>query len=165
MKLAIRLFTLLIFASFALLSCNKKLRPNSKKYQKLYISVETTPCFGTCPVYKMDISAHNLATLNAVKFTEPHQVTGEYNISLTDEETFNLLAEAYHLPWDSFEKEYRSNYSDLPGAIITFSKNAGDTTSVFFERDFAPQELEQIAKKIERFRTTLDWGSAKEILE
>lgn len=146
-------------------SCNKKLRPNSKKYQSLYIAVEATHCFGTCPIYKMEIWAKGSAKLDARRFTEPHQTVGEYKISLQDTMAFNLLAEAYQLPWDTYGKEYRSNYSDLPGAIITFSKNAGDTTRVFFERDFGPKELEQIANKIEGFRTTLDWGKAKEIFE
>jgi hypothetical protein len=158
---SISAFILLVSVS----SCKAKLKKNSKKFQKLYLSVQTTPCFGTCPIYKIQVFGNGNATLNAERFTENHHFAGEYHIELPDSTLLELFSMAYPLNWNNYQKEYRSGYSDLPGVVISFSKTAGDTMAIYFEKNYGPKELELIADKIEQLRIQMNWGKAKEILE
>lgn len=158
-----RILALILVISFS--ACKAKLKKNSKRFQNLYLSVQTTPCFGTCPIYKIQVFGNGNATLNAERFTENHHFAGEYAIELNDSILLDLFSIASPLNWNKYQKEYRSGYSDLPGVVISFSKTAGDTTDIYFEKNYGPKELELIADKIEQIRIQMNWGKAKEILE
>jgi hypothetical protein len=150
------LLTLLIAAFFLSCANNKKL--SKKQREAFYVSIEKTPCFGRCPIYKLSITDQK-AFLNAYRFTENigdlcNDIDGKWYRDLQDTCAF--------VNWGSFNNEYLTGYTDLPSTIIKFSVKPGDTTEVRYESDLAPLELRNIATLLHNYQLKMqaNWPAA-----
>jgi Domain of unknown function (DUF6438) len=140
------IFFLLLAATFS--SCkSQKLASDT-----LIISIEKTPCFGTCEAYKLDIYASGL-----VKFTgiSNHQMIGKYQSTiekLSLQEIRNKFREANFF---SFKNEYTSKMSDLPTIYLYFKDGAVEKKI----QDYygAPLKLKELEKLIEDLVVALKW--------
>lgn len=149
MKWAVSILPLLIFVS-----CSKQNKVSSNKLKQFYISSETTPCFGACPIYSLKINGKSEAVLAAGRFTEQ---AGNFSAELSTEVMQSLSKQAYSADWKNYKDRYMTGYSDLPSTILRFSSEAGDTTTVVFEFGAAPSILDSIAQTIDRIRTQTVW--------
>lgn len=145
-------------------SCASMPKMGSKRYKKLYLSVEATPCFGSCPIYTFELNGENKATLSKVRFINLKDEI-DYRADLNKENAFELFALAHKQGWDTLKKDYRSGYADLPGRIIRYSSAVGDTATVFFEFGNAPIFLEKIARSADSIRKSTIWAPLNVVYE
>lgn len=101
------------------------------------IALERTPCFGTCPVYKVEIHSDGNIKYVGKEFSDPK---GEYEtfIPITEVEVLRkAIIEANFL---NLKDVYDNMYiSDLPSAITTLTVNGKQVKSVKNRYDPPPQ--------------------------
>ncbi|MDB9882350.1 DUF6438 domain-containing protein [Bacteroidia bacterium] len=150
----ITILTLLMAAFF--FSCSPKNKLSKKEQKFWYLSVEKTPCFGTCPIYKIEINGLAEADKDAKRFMDE---LGLFKATI-DKETFSeLVSLTKTADWKNYKSEYLTGYSDLPSTIIRFSEHAGDTICIRYESTKAPIELQNLADKVDSLSTLSIWES------
>jgi len=151
-----KILTLLLAAFF--LACNSpKMGVLSKKQkQNWYLSIEETACFGKCPIYTLKADGYGTAMLDAKRFMEP---LGSFSSSLEDTTMASLVSLAAHADWKGYDSVYASGYSDLPSTIVRYSIQPGDTHTVKYESDLAPEPIVAMANSLKTFRKKTKWNS------
>lgn len=117
-------------------------------------SVETTACFGRCPIYYMYISTDGSAVLDAKRFTE---ADGKYKAMLEDSIVNDFFERLDQMEWSKYKAEYLTGYTDLPSVIFNYVDAVGNKTTVRFEESAAPKELLQLARSMEWWRLNVAW--------
>ena len=144
-------FTLL---AVLFISCGSFKKSNSFDYnQGVYLSVSKTGCFGECPIYNLSLIG-NKFNLEGYKFFE---YLGEHiaDVSATDfDEIIKLIGS---MDWDIYKAEYKTGYSDLPSTVVQYSNSVGDTTTVSFENNLAPNEILELVNYMDDKIDTKDW--------
>ena len=80
-----RFFLLFILVLFSCGSSKKNTETKVKEIKKeLVISLERTPCYGTCPIYKMEIFSDGSAFYHGERFVDR---IGDYEFSVRGEVT------------------------------------------------------------------------------
>ncbi|MFY0643773.1 MAG: hypothetical protein JXR19_04840 [Bacteroidia bacterium] len=142
------------FIFIVFLSC-KTTKDSGQETQDIRVfTVETTACFGRCPIYKLTIASDGTAFLDAIKFTE---ADGKYSTQLSDSTVEEFYRRLDTLAWSSYEDVYRTGYTDLPSVIINYISPEGIQHKVILEQAAAPKELQQLSRSVEWFRVNLDW--------
>lgn len=81
----------------------------------LLISFEKTPCFGTCPVYKIRVYRSGFATYEGINFAER---LGLYSTRFTEREISRVFELAEAADYLKFDREYDDRLvTDLPSTI------------------------------------------------
>jgi hypothetical protein len=97
---------------------------NAQESDDVAITLERTPCFGTCPVYTVTILKDGTVNYSGENFVD---ITGEQT-SQIDPETVTLMVQAFedagYFEWD--EAYDTQTVSDLPSVITSVSHN-GET--------------------------------------
>ena len=115
-----RFLPLLFLVLFACGSSKKGTEIKIKEIKKeLIISLERTPCYGTCPIYKMKIFSDGSAFYHGERFVEK---IGNYEFSVRKETVNYILKKADEIGFFELEDKYTANITDLP-KTITFIKN------------------------------------------
>ena len=115
-----RFLLLLFLVLFACGSSKKGTEIKIKEIKKeLIISLERTPCYGTCPIYKMKIFSDGSAFYHGERFVEK---IGNYEFSVSKETINYILKKADEIGFFELEEKYTANITDLP-KTITFIKN------------------------------------------
>lgn len=142
----------------SLLGCSKKTKSQQDKsgLTTWYLAMEKTECFGTCPVYKMEVNSEGVLHLNARKFIEKK---GKFTSTLSEDDLqeINILRQGAN--WKSYKSEYMTGMSDLPTTILSYSSHTGDTVRIRYESDVAPQELMNVTEKLMKVYTESTWTS------
>ncbi len=148
--------TLLIAAFFLGCASPQKGKLTKKQKASWYLSVEETSCFGKCPMYKMSIDGSGEAVMLGKRFVEP---LGRATSNIADSALKELIILAAVAEWDTCKSEYRSGYSDLPSTIVRYSIHAGDTFSVRYESNLAPEDITSIGNTLITYRKRVNWQS------
>ena len=143
----------LLFAAF-FISCHSGRNVSKNILSKEFISIEKTPCYGTCPVYSMSIDGDGVALLRAGAFMDE---VGFFYATLQADSVNSLFRHAKVCDWDSYDSSYMNQYLDLPSTIIRFSMNAKDTITVQYNTVNAPQELRLLGNRLELLQEQSDW--------
>jgi len=143
-----------------LLACSASNKVSKKVLKASYISIETSPCFGACPVYKLEIFSDGIIKLEGIKFVD----IGTYTAQLTVGEHKSFVKPLHDLDWSQFKAVYRSGYSDLPSTLLRYSEVPGDTVQIDFEleAEALPQIFKKYALSIDSLRSSMDWYSLNE---
>ena len=123
-----------------LLSCGLIKKANTSEIE-LIISLQRTACFGTCPIYKIEIYTDGSGTYTGTRFVENIGVT-KFNLSETQ---LNLiLTKAEAIGFTSMKEEYSEPISDLPTTFIQIKdKKIRDYTG-------APKTLKNLENLIDQ---------------
>jgi hypothetical protein len=123
-----------------LLSCGLTKKANPSEIE-LIISLQRTACFGTCPIYKIEIFADGSGIYTGTRFVENIGVT-KFNLSETQ---LNLiLTQAEAIGFTNMKGEYSEPISDLPTTFIQIKdKKIRDYTG-------APKTLKNLEKLIDQ---------------
>ncbi len=126
------------------------------------VTLERTPCFGTCPVYTVAISRSGL-----VRFTGKHHVaqTGEATATIPPARVDSLLAELEAGGYFDFADAYVMDapacgmYATDSPSIITSATRDGTTKTVRHDRGCsgAPRELSRLEQRIDEVAGTARW--------
>lgn len=140
------ILTLLCAAFF--IGCAHRNEFSKKEKKAFYISVEKTACFGTCPIYKLEIE-NSQAMLDAKRFTDN---VGMSLQPMPDKDYHALQDSCFKLDWASYDEEYLTGYSDLPSTIVRFSIHPKDTIEVRYEGSEAPAELIRLGNYLDIYQ-------------
>lgn len=116
------------------------------------ITLQKTDCFGTCPVYTIQIDGSGQAKLEGQKFFDK---IGTYQKQLSKEETHQLFTAFANADFWSFKDEYTAPVTDMPTTYVTF-ENHGKRKKItdYFE---APQKLKDLEALVEAIAGSGNW--------
>ena len=139
------LFIVLLF-SLSSCSTHKDLFDNSfqlssEKDKELIISLQRTACFGTCPIYKIEIFSDGSGIYTGTRFVENIGVT---KFSLSEMQMNLILTQAEAIGFTNMKEEYSEPISDLPTTFIQIKdKKIRDYTG-------APKTLKNLENLIDQ---------------
>jgi hypothetical protein len=126
------------------------------------VTLERTPCFGTCPVYAVAISRSG-----TVRFTGKHHVaqSGDATATIPAARVDSLLAELEAGGYFGFADAYVMSspacgmYATDSPTVITSATREGVTKTIRHDRgcSAAPQELSRLEQRIDEVAGTARW--------
>ena len=126
------------------------------------VTLERTPCFGTCPVYTVAMSRNGVVT-----FTGKHHVaqTGPVTGTIPGERVDSLLAELEAAGYFEFADSYVMDspacgmYATDSPTVITSATRNGETKTIRHDRgcSAAPPELSKLEQRIDEVAGTARW--------
>jgi putative hemolysin len=119
------------------------------------ISLERTPCFGTCPVYKLTITGDGIVVYEGRDFVA---VKGQQTSSISTaqvQDLVNAFEQANFLTLTDYTEQ---TVTDLPSAITSMTIG-GQTKTVnhYYGDDSAPQQLPDLEAKIDEITNSKQW--------
>ena len=122
-----RFYLLFLCVLFACGSSKNSTETKVKELKKeLIISLQRTPCYGTCPIYKMEIFSDGSASYHGERFVDK---IGDYEFTVSRETINYILKKAVESGFFELEDKYTANITDLP-KTITFIKNSREEKRV-----------------------------------
>ena len=123
-----------------LLSCGLIKKANTSEIE-LIISLQRTACFGTCPIYKIEIFSDGSGIYTGTRFVENIGVT---KFSLSENQMNLILTQAEAIGFMNMKEEYSEPISDLPTTFIQIKdKKIRDYTG-------APKTLKKLESLIDQ---------------
>lgn len=117
-----------------------------------YVTVQTTGCFGTCPIYEFTIKGNGESTYNGNRFVD---VEGEKTKTFSAEKTNAIFGAFEGADYWSFKDEYTGNVTDLPSTFLTYS-HGGQTKKIRLYVD-VPEKLVGLSKLAKSFANSESW--------
>jgi hypothetical protein len=119
----------------------------------LIISLERTACFGTCPIYVVNIYESGYAEYMGRNFVEKE---GLYYTRIKDDYIRAIYQKAVDISFFSFNNSYdNQGISDLPATIIKL--NDGTTIKKVYNRYEAPHGLKDLELLMDKIFNQQDW--------
>lgn len=138
----------LIFIS--LTACGPSLHKSFVNSDQYDIHIETTPCFGSCPIYKLDIDEKGNVEYNGARFAG---IEGTINIQLDQVEMDSLKSVLIDNRFFDLEEVYdQQGISDLPSTIMVVKIKDKSKSKKVVSRVGAPENLQKIQAYLERLR-------------
>ena len=123
-----------------LLSCGLTKKANTSEVE-LIISLQRTACFGTCPIYKIEILSDGSGIYTGTRFVENIGIT---KFSLSETQLNLILTQAEAIGFTNMQEEYSEPISDLPTTFIQIkNKRIRDYTG-------APKTLKNLENLIDQ---------------
>ena len=123
-----------------LLSCGLTKKANTSEIE-LIISLQRTACFGTCPIYKIEIFSDGSGIYTGTRFVENIGIT---KFSLSETQLNLILTQAEVIGFTNMQEEYSEPISDLPTTFIQIkNKRIRDYTG-------APKTLKNLENLIDQ---------------
>ena len=125
-----------------LLSCGLLIKVASSESEiELIISLQRTACFGTCPIYKIEIYTDGSGIYTGTRFVEN---IGVIEFSLSENQINLILTQAEAIGFKNMKEEYSESISDLPTTFIQIKDKK--------IRDYvgAPSELRELENLIDK---------------
>jgi hypothetical protein len=141
----------IFFLFFAWSSCKNQNLPADN----LLISLEKTPCFGTCPAYKLEIFSSGLVLFNG---TGHHEMIGKYKSQLDPQALQRIVEKFKNSDFFSFKNVYTADVHDLPTTYLFFKDNGKEKMIQDYYN--APQKLKELEKFVEDIIPSLRWKKA-----
>ena len=96
---------------------------NKQEDKNIVISLEKTPCFGSCPIYKIFIFQDGTAIYHGIRFVDN---LGEYTFETKLASiSQNIINKSLEINFDSIKEDeyFNTNIQDLPSTIITINNH------------------------------------------
>ena len=123
-----------------LLSCGLTKKSDSSEIE-LIISLQRTACFGTCPIYKIEIFSDGSGIYTGTRFVENIGIT---KFSLSETQLNLILTKAEAIGFTNMKEEYSEPISDLSTTFIQIKdKEIRDYTG-------APKTLKNLESLIDQ---------------
>lgn len=149
-----KLYIIVILISFTIL--NVSCLALKKTNNTLLYELETTSCYGTCPVFKLQVYTNGYVKLEGKKHLD---LIGQFESSLSKEQMNALKEEFEKISFFNLKDSYTSNFTDLPTKYITYHKD-GESKQVM-AYDNIPKDLKSLIKQLENLVDDLDWKETK----
>ena len=128
-----------------------------KEKKELIISLERTACYGTCPIYRMEIFSDGSAFYHGERFVNN---IGNFEFTVTKETINYILKKAEEIGFFEMEDKYTANISDLP-KTITFIKSEKATKKIIDYHD-APKILKEFESFVDG---CIDYRRMKKLID
>lgn len=144
-----------IIAIFALLSC--KSSKTAAVQEAPVITMQKTACFGSCPVYKMEIYEDGKVLLEAEKNLP---MEGKYKANMDAERLEKLINAFEESNFFDFQASYTAHITDLPTTYISFD-HEGKSKKIM-DYHGAPEALKALEKEVAVLIDELEWQEVSE---
>ena len=129
---------MILFSVF--LSCGLIEKTDTSEIE-LIISLQRTACFGTCPIYKIEIYTDGSGTYTGTRFVEN---IGVSKFQLSKSDVRKILEFANKIGFSKLKDEYSEPITDLPTTFIQIkNKRIRNYTG-------APKKLKNLEKLIDQ---------------
>jgi len=147
-------FLFILFLSLAVFSCqtSKSLNAGPSSEASLVMSMKKTACYGTCPVYRIQIYSDLTVTLKGERHIDN---IGDYVATIPKERLASLTDQFRESDFFSFEEKYSKPITDLPTTFVYFA-DAGNTKEVM-DYSGAPQSLRDLEAELAKLLEELEW--------
>ena len=141
-------------AALALFACSTPKPPPSSDATR--ISLERGPCFGTCPIYKVEIKGDGSVTYTGERFVK---ITGEQHAQISREEVSALVAKFEKADFFSLKDEYTAPVTDLPTYTLSVSFSGRNKTVTDYGGRMAdmPAVVTELENEVDRVAGTDQW--------
>jgi len=127
---------LLLLTSLILGICNSPIH----KEKSLIIYLERTACFGTCPIYTIEIFNDGSGIYTGKRFVEK---IGKIQFNVKKKDLENILKQAKKIGFNKFNDTYTEPVTDLPTTFIQIKdKKIKDHSG-------SPKELRELENSID----------------
>ncbi|HET6245257.1 MAG: hypothetical protein H0V01_11620 [Bacteroidetes bacterium] len=117
---------------------------SAKGNDTIFATMEKTPCYGTCPVYKLMIFKSGLAIYQGIRNVDK---TGRFLVYFSLEEMKEIENKANEINYFKLKDEYDSPVTDFPTTITSLRING--KVKVVSNRVGGPPELKGFEKHID----------------
>ena len=124
----------------------------TNKEYSVILEIETTSCYGTCPVYTMQIYSNGSAILLG---KEHMRNIGKFSSNIEKERLNKLIKSFEASSFFEFNNAYNSKFKDLPTKYISYHKDG--LTKKILAYDNIPKELQKLIVQLEALVKELNW--------
>jgi len=130
--------------------------PQIKDWNSLHITMSRTACFGTCPIYDVDIAGDGTVHFNGVHFTS---TTGAQTASISRDAVTALFDKFRRADFFWLYPEYAAQVTDLPSCILKLTFDGKEMTV----RDYAgemvgmPAAVRELELAVDQTAQTERW--------
>lgn len=141
--------TFYFFSIFFLLSnCKEQLHDISQ------INFKADACFGTCPVFEMNIADDGTAHYDAQEFNERE---GQFNAVIRHEELDRLMVLIEKSDFFHLKNEYSAEVTDMPTYTLTIKLKNGQSKTIKDYGPIGPDALQLVYKEMFSIRQNQSW--------
>ncbi len=151
------LFTISVLSCYSCRTSKSSFNASSVDAAPVIISMKKTACYGTCPVYEIQIYGDLTVTLKGERNIDR---IGNFKSVIKKESLDRLVDRFREADFFSFEDEYTGNYTDLPTTYLFFS-DQGKTKKIM---DYygAPSSLRELEEQVALLLQELDWEQVQD---
>jgi hypothetical protein len=120
------------------------------------ITMQRTPCFGTCPAYTVTITGDGRVEYEGKQFVH---VTGRATATISPAEVAALVEAFDKAGYFTLNDRYTANITDMPTTITSI--RIGERFKQVIDYYGAPQVLKDLEKQIDRVAGTARWVSGE----
>ncbi len=118
------------------------------------LEYETSPCFGTCPVFNIKINKRRMATYTPIMYDDSHHSSQARIDSASYTELVNLLN---YIDFEKLDSDYRVQVTDQPGCTLTIRYDDGKVKRIHDYPMQGTKGLMRVYDMFFRFRKNEDW--------
>ncbi len=130
------------------LSCgvskNRSEQKTKEVNKELIISLERTPCYGTCPIYKMEVFSDGSAFFHGERFVDK---IGDFQFTVSKKTIDYILKRAEEIGFFEMEDIYTGNITDLPKTITFIKSEKGEKKIIDYYN--APKILKEFESLVD----------------
>jgi hypothetical protein len=128
--------------------------PEEEEEKTMLASIERTPCYGECPVYKMTIFTNGDALYEGRMNVE---MEGLHTGVLSRRSVKKIIELAEDIKFFDFDENYIDEYiTDIPSTIVTFVKD-GNRKTIRSNSFQTPKELISFQNFIDQMGKDAEW--------
>ncbi|MBL4668791.1 MAG: hypothetical protein JKY30_05955 [Flavobacteriales bacterium] len=114
--------------------------------EKIFITMERSPCYGQCATYKIKIYNTGKVEYEGIKFAKK---IGAYTKILNQNQLTEIKNQIEFIKLFEMKDKYDSNISDIPSTLVLVIYKG--KKKIILDRFGAPNELKQFEKLIDYF--------------
>lgn len=146
-------FMYVLAAGMAFAGCKTTTKPVVTQGE--LIQVETTRCFGACPVFKMTINNDRTATYEAIKFNQNQE--GTYTGTIKEKDFARLQVLIKRTNYANLQDTFRmEQVSDMP-SITLHIPHEGKVKTIYDYGEKGTPQLEALYTFLTDLRTNQEW--------
>ena len=156
MKKLLLAIALLSLVSVSITSCTSDQSNASSNHDDVVITLERTPCFGTCPVYLLAIQGGGTVIYEGKDFVE---VKGTAEKTISQDQIDKLVTEFEKADYFSLKDSYTERtITDAPTVITSIDINGKTKRIEHYHGDFtAPGKLTELEDRIDEIVDSKQW--------
>jgi hypothetical protein len=130
--------------------------PTTSNFQDVIISLQRTACYGTCPVYLLNVYSNGNVVYEGSEYV---RITGKIESTISQEKVSQLVSEFDKADYFSLSDTY-TNYLMTDGSTVTTSISIGGKTKTIqhYRGDTgAPKQLSELEDSIDEIVNSAQW--------
>jgi len=123
-------------------------------YEIQSISFKTYGCFGSCPVYELDIDGKGKATFNAIRYNDQK---GRFTTVIKKEKLDEIMELINYIDLKKLKDKYTVTWTDDAGCYLVIKFKDGSVKKIYDYGMIGSFGLSKLYKLIEQLRENHDW--------